>query len=156
MVPFFVLTQLVAFIYYSHVQALMYNVKMSKFTVFCSLSGLLVNVAVSLALVKPLNIYGILLASLVSQITMAALTVCMSRQAEKVDFGLGKMIFYILVAAVLIGAGMLVAMQNVGIGLWEILLKLVILAAAFMVFIFPYRKDFVGLILGMLKKKSAK
>ena len=156
MVPFFIIAQLITFIYYSHVQALMYNVKMSKFTVFCSLSGLAVNIIVAFLLVKPLNIYGILIASLVSKLVMAILTVFMSRKAEKVDFGLGKMIFYILAATVLIGVGMIVSMQNVGISILEIALKAIILALSSFVFIFPYRKDFVGLIMGIIKRKPAK
>lgn len=156
MVPFFIIAQLITFIYYSHVQALMYNVKMSKFTVFCSLSGLAVNIIVALLLVKPLNIYGILMANLVSKLAMAILTVFMSRKAEKVDFGLGKMIFYILAATVLIGVGMIVSMQNVGISILEISLKVIILALSSFVFIFPYRKDFVGLIMGIIKRRPAK
>ena len=153
MVPFFVVAQLITFIYYSHVQALMYNVKMSKFTVFCSSSGLAVNIIVSLLLVKPLNIYGVLIASLVSKVTMAMLTVYVSRKAEKVDFGLKKMIFYILTSIVLIGVGMIVSIQNDGINIIEILLKLIILVVSSFVFLFPYRKDFFGLIVGMIKRK---
>ena len=153
MVPFFVAAQLIAFIYYSHVQALMYNVKMSKFTVFCSSSGLVVNIVVSILLVKIFDIYGILIASLLSKSVMATLTVIVSRKAEEVDFGLKKMILYIIIASALIGLGMLVSLQNVGLNLFEILLKLLILALAAMIFIFPYRKDFLCLILGLLKRK---
>lgn len=156
MVPFFVIAQLIAFIYYSHVQALMYNVKMSKFTVLCSSIGLVVNIIVSLLLVKPLNIYGILIASLVSKTLMATLTVFMSRKAEKVDFGLGKMIFYILTATILSIVGMAISMQNVGLDIIEILIKLLILALATLIFIFPYRKDFVALVMGVIKRKTAK
>ena len=39
MIPFFILTQLVAFIYFSHVQTLMYNLKKSKYTSICSFSN---------------------------------------------------------------------------------------------------------------------
>lgn len=154
MVPFFLATQLITFVYYSHVQALMYNIKMSKFTVLCSLSGLIVNVAVSLLLVSSLNIYGVLIARLVSQFVMAALTVAVSRRAEKVDFGLKKMVLYILAASVLMGLGMLCAWQNIGISLLEILLKMILLAISFAIFIYPYRKDFYELVLGTIKKKK--
>lgn len=156
MVPFFIISQLIAFIYYSHVQALMYNVKMSKFTVLCSLSGLVVNIIASLLLVGALDIYGILIASFLSQTVMAALTVIMSRRAEKIDFGLGKMILCIILASLLSGAGMLISIQNSGINLIEILLKLVIAIIAVMLFIFPYRKDFITLLMGLIKRKTAK
>ena len=156
MVPFFIITQLIAFIYYSHVQALMYNVKMSKFTVICSLSGLAVNIIASLLLVGVLDIYGILIANFLSQAAMAMLTVIVSRRAEKIDFGLGKMLLYILFAALLTGMGMLISMQNSSINLMEILFKLVLAVGAFMLFIFPYRKDFITLLKGLLKRKSSK
>lgn len=159
MIPFFIITQLIAFIYFSHVQSLMYNVKMSKFTFICSLSGLAVNVAVALILVKPLHIYGILIAQVVSQLVMAALTVVMSRRAEKVDFGLPKMILYIIEAALLMVAGMWVSMYRVNkIDFIAILLKLALLALAFLLLIFPYINDFKQLIAGLFhkKKKSAR
>ncbi len=154
MVPFFIITQLVSFIYYSHVQVLMYNVKMSKFTVICSMSGLVVNVAVSLLLVEKLDVYGILIALFISKSAMATLTVIISRKAEHVDFGLGRMILYIFVAALLSGAGMLVSMQTQRLNIIEILIKIAILAVAFFIFIFPYRQDLISLIKGPMKKNK--
>ena len=156
MVPFFVIAQLITFVYYSHVQALMYNTKMSKFTVICSSSGLAVNIVVSLLLVKPLNIYGILIASIISKVTMAILTVYVSRQAEKVEFGLRTMISYIFAATILIGFGMTVSVRYVGISFVEIFLKLIILTVSFFVFIFPWRKDFLGFIIGTVKRTPDK
>ena len=44
MIPFFILTQLVAFIYFSHVQTLMYNLNKSKYTFICSSSSVVVNI----------------------------------------------------------------------------------------------------------------
>ena len=154
MVPFFVVTQLIAFIYYSHVQALMYNVKMSKFTMICSITGLLVNVITAILLVGKLNIYGVLIASFVSQTVLATLTVLMSRKAEKVDFGLPKMIIYILIAIVLSALGMFISAQNEEFNIIEIPFKLIVLCVAFMLFIFPYRHDLLSLIKGMVKKKQ--
>ncbi|MBQ2865970.1 MAG: polysaccharide biosynthesis protein [Clostridia bacterium] len=152
MVPFFVVTQLVAFIYYSHVQALMYDVKMSKFTMVCSMSGLAVNVITALLLVGRFNIYGVLIANFVSQTVLATLTVCMSRKAEKVDFGLSKMSLYILVAIVLSAGGMFISVQNPRINIIEILMKFGVAVISFMLFIFPYRKDLLSLTKGLLKK----
>ena len=154
MVPFFVITQLIAFIYYSHVQALMYNVKMSKYTMICSLSGLVVNVIVALLLVGRFDIYGVLIASFVSQTIMAALTVVLSRKAQKVDFGLPKMILYVILSIILSAIGMLISWSSTEISITEIVLKLVLAGISFMVFIFPYRRDVWALVKGLLKKKS--
>lgn len=154
MVPFFVVTQLIAFIYYSHVQALMYNVKMSKYTMVCSLSGLVINVLVAMLLVNSMNIYGVLIANFVSQAVLATLTVVLSRKAEKVDFGLPKMILYIVMAIVLSAVGMSISNRNSGVNIIEILLKLVLSAVSFVLFIFPYRKDLLSLTKGLLKKRA--
>ena len=154
MVPFFVVVQLIAFIYYSHVQALMYNVKMSKFTMVCSMSGLAVNVITALLLVGRFNIYGVLIANFVSQSVLATLTVIMSRKAEKVDFGLPKMVAYILIAIALSGVGMFISEQNTSINIIEILLKLAISAISFAAFIFPYRKDLLSLTRGLFREKA--
>lgn len=171
MVPLFVFTQLISFVYYSHVQMLMYNVTMSRYTVICSFSGLVVNVAVSLLLVGPLGIYGILAGQVVSKIVLSAVTVVMSRRAEKIDFGLGQMIVYLLCAAVLMAGGMLVtagfeaevpaaasgiagilAHLNAG----SIAIKLLLVGAAYLVFLHGYRKDLWTLVMGLLRRGKHK
>lgn len=152
MVPVFILVQLISFIYYSHVQTLMYNLRMSKFTAVCSFTGLGVNVGVSLLLVESLGVYGILIGQLASKIALSTLAVIMSNKAENVDFGLGRMIGYILVTAVLIGAGFLVSLRWEGLNLWGILLKLVILCGGFAAFLLPYGKDYRILLAGLFRK----
>jgi len=169
MVPLFVFTQLISFVYYSHVQMLLYNVSMSRYTVICSFSGLAVNVAVSLALVKPLGIYGILIGQMVSKVALSAVTVVMSRRAGKVDFGLGRMVIYLLCAAVLMAGGMLVTagferqILTPAEGLAGILahldvtciaIKLLLVGVAYLVFLHGYRKDLGTLVLGMLRRKK--
>lgn len=154
MVPVFILVQLISFIYYSHVQTLMYNLKMSKFTAICSFTGLGVNVGVSLLLVNSLGIYGILMGQVASKIALSALAVVMSNRAEHVDFGLGRMILYILVTAVLIGAGTLLSLHWEGLSLWSILLKLMVLAVGFAAFLLPYGSDYRILIAGLFRKSK--
>ncbi len=155
MIPFFILTQLVAFIYFSHVQTLMYNLKKSKYTFICSSSSVIVNIVVSVCLVKYLGVYAILIAQFVSQTVMAMLAVLMGNSAEKVDFGLKRMVFFILETAVLMGAGMIVDYSNdVKISFVAVLMKTVILCIGFTIFIFPYRKDFGELIKGIIKNKK--
>ena len=154
MVPFFIITQLVAFIYYSHVQSVMYNVKMSKFTSICSMSSLAVNVTLCLLLVTSLNIYGILVSRLLAQIVMATLTVIMSRKSEKVDFGLGKMIIKIFLAAILSVTGVFISTRHIGINVIEIILKVVVALVAFTLFIYPYRQDLMILLKGLFKKQK--
>lgn len=169
MVPLFVFTQLISFIYYSHVQMLMYDVKMSRYTMVCSFSGLLVNVVVSLLLVGPLGIYGILIAQIVSKVVLSAVTVVMSRRAEKVDFGLGRMILCLLCAALLMAGGVFTTLYfeadvpvaaDAGIfahlSLGGIAFKLLMVAAAYLVFLHGYRKDLGTLVLGMVRRKKHK
>lgn len=146
---------LVAFIYFSHVQTLMYNLKKSKYTFICSLTSVIVNIFVAICLVKYLDVYAILIAQFVSQAVMAILAVIMGRSAERVDFGLKKMILFIVEAALLMGVGMFIDYSNDGkIGVLGMILKIFILCVGFLLFIFPYRKDFGELILGLFKKKK--
>ncbi len=154
MVPLFIMTQLISFIYYSHVQSIMYNLKTSKFVVVCSFSGLAVNVVVSLLLVGPLNIYGILIGQIVSKIALSVVAVIMSNKAEKVDFGLRYMIIYLVIAAVLMCGGMLISLFSSAVSIIAILLKIVVLAIAFLIYILRYRNEYVTLLGGMLRRKK--
>ena len=155
MVPFFVFSQLISFIYYSHVQTLMYNTKMSKFTALCSTSGLLVNVIVSLLLVKNLNVYGILIAQIVSQTVLSVMTVLMSNKAERVDFGLPRMIVSLMMAAVLITLGSVISLNAANkLDFIEIILKMIIAVIAFGVFIIPYFNDYKEFVFGIFGKKK--
>lgn len=153
MVPVFILAQLISFVYYSHVQTLMYNVKMSKLTFVCSLSGLLVNAAVSLTLIPSMGIYGVLVASIVSKAVLATIAVILSNRAEHVDFGLPKMVGYIVSAAALIGVGTWLSnLMSAGLNLTEIALKVLLCLVAFAIFILPYIRDYKQLIHGLLKR----
>ena len=155
MIPFFILTQLVAFIYFSHVQTLMYNLKKSKYTFICSSSSVVVNIIVALCLVEYLGIYAILIAHFVSQTIMALLAVIMGRRAEKVDFGLPRMLLFIGQSVLLMGAGMLVDFAfGISIKFWAVFAKILILGIGVMFFIYPYKNDFGELILGLLKKRK--
>lgn len=155
MVPLFIITQLISFIYYSHVQNILYNTKMSKFTVVCSFSGLTVNIVVSLILVKNMGIYGILIGQVISKIVLSALAVIMSNKAGKVDFGLGKMIWYLVIATILATVGVLVSWNDVEmLNVWSILVKLAVVVIAFFVYIFSYKEDYMLLIKGILKRKA--
>ncbi len=152
-IPLFIFVQLITFIYYSHVQALMYNVKVSKFTSVCSISGFITNVLVSLLLVRRLGVYGIVIAQLSSKIILSALAVIMSNRAEKVDFGLKKMIAYLICAAVICAVGVLFthlisSWMNVFL---SVALRIMLVAVAFMMYIFVYIKDYKQLISGLIK-----
>ncbi len=155
MIPFFILTQLIAFIYYSHVQTLMYNLQKSKYTFICSLSSVIVNVLVSICLVKYLGVYAILIANFVSQTVMAVLAVIMGAHAEKVDFGLSKMILFIFESLILMGVGMLIDYScSANINILGLTVKFFILCVGFMFFIYPYRRDFRDLLIGVIKRKE--
>ena len=118
------------------------------------MSSVVVNIVVSVCLVKHLQIYAILIAQFVSQTVMAALAVIMGTRAEKVDFGLGKMILFIFESLILMGVGMLVDFNfGATINFVALTLKVLILGVGFIMFIFPYRKDFGELITGVVKRK---
>ena len=155
-VPVFVLGQLISFIYFCHVQTLMYNVKMSKYVIVCSFSSLFSNVFCALALVGTLEIYAILISLIVSKIVLCVITVLMSNRAENVDFGLWKMVeqvgFYFIFSVI----GMWISMKSgQSIALGAIALKLVFTIAAVFVFLAPFRADYFKLLRGFLKKDCA-
>lgn len=152
--PLFVFVQLIAFIYYSHVQTLMYNIKISKFTSVCSISGLLTNVLISLLLVKSLGVYGIAIAQLCSKIILSMIAVVMSNRAEKVDFGLRKMIFYLCIAAVITAISMVLVYRiDSGLTIFvSVILRLGLLVIAFVTYILSYFNDYKQLICGLIKR----
>ena len=153
-IPLFVFVHLITFIYYSHVQTLMYDVKISKFTSICSISGFFTNVIISLILVKSFGVYGIAIAQLCSKIVLSLIAVIMSNRAEKVDFGLKKMILYLFFAAAIIGVSIFFT-HIIGRGLSvfvSLLLRFLLLTITFMVYIWGYIGDYKQLILGLVKK----
>ena len=155
LVPIIVMAQLITFIYFSHVQTLMYNTKASKFTFVCSLSGLIVNVGISVWLAKPLGIYGVLVGQIVSKTVLSAIAVVMSNCVEKVDFGLKYMIAVVILASVMAVAGFGISMWDAGrIGLGMMMAKMLIIVAAAAVFLLPYRNDYTALVQGVLKRKK--
>ena len=156
-IPIFVFVQLVTFIYYSHVQTLMYNLKMSKFTSVSSIVGLLTNITISLLLIKPLGVYGIAIAQLCSKIVLSVIVVIMSHYAEKVSFGLNRMIAYLVCAAIIVGASVFLT-QIIGNGLTvfnSLVLRMALLAIAFLVYILVYVKDYKQLIFGLMKREKS-
>ncbi len=155
-IPAFVFAQLITFIYYSHIQTMMYNLRMSKFSFVCSVTGLLANIVFSVLLSKSLGIYGIVLAQIIAKGMLAFITVVFSNYAENVDFGLPKMIFDLLGSAVLMVMSMILAtLIDKGLSLWlSLLLRIVVILIAFILYIYKYLTDYKALCLGMIKKKG--
>jgi O-antigen/teichoic acid export membrane protein len=152
-VPVFVLGQLISFVYYCHVQTLMYNIKMSKYVAVCSFSSLLTNIALSLALVGYFGIYAMLIALIVSKIVLCTITVLMSNRAENVDFGLWKMVQQTVIYCILSAIGMWISMRGGPSLDWGAVgLKLILLVAAVFIYLAPYREDYLKLLSGFLKK----
>lgn len=156
-IPLFIFVQLITFIYYSHVQTLMYNIRISKFTAVSSITGLCVDVVAALLLVKPLGIYGIVLAQLISKTVLSTIVVILSNYAEHVDFGLKKLLSLLLGAAVFIGSSVVIVFY-VGekSAILSFLFRVLIVIMAFFVYIFGYRNDFKQLILGVIHRKGKK
>lgn len=156
-VPVFVLGQLISYIYFCHVQTLMYNIRMSKYVAVCSFSGLLTNVLLCLALVEKLGVYAMLIALIVSRIVLCTITVLMSNRAENVDFGLWRMLGQMGVYCVSAGAGMWISTRSGASFHWGAVgVKAVLAIAAGLVLLVPYRKDYWKLLKGFLKKDHAK
>lgn len=155
-IPLFIFVQLVTFIYYSHVQTLMYNVAMSKFTAISSITGLLINIAVALLLVKPLGVYGIAIAQLISKAVLSIIVVVLSNYAEHVDFGLKRMIISLLIAVALMGVSVALSSYISG-GMSQIIsiiLRLLIVGISFFAYISNYIADYKSLFLGILHRKD--
>ncbi len=155
-IPLFIFVQLITFIYYSHVQTLMYNVNISKYTAVCSIMGLLTNIILSILLIKPFGIYGIAIAQLASKIVLSSIAVVLSNHAEKVDFGLRQMMLSLVLAALFVGISVWIT-SKIGNGLSvsiSILIRLGIIAIAFMTYIFRYISDYRDLLKGLLNRKG--
>ena len=157
LVPWFVFTQLISFIYYSHVQSLLYNLNMSKYSVVASFTGLSINLLVSYCLVRKMGIWGILTGQIVSQSIKAGVTIVLSNRAEHVDFGLKHMLRDIAVAFVLTVTGMYISkLGNVNqINLYSFLLKILVVIAAFIIYICKDWKEYLELFQGILRKKKS-
>ena len=158
MIPILVFSQLITFVYYSHVQSLMYNIKMSKYAAVCSITGLVSNVVLSIVLVRYIGIYGIVVAQLLGQTILSAMVVILNKYAENVDFGLGGMIFMLVSSAVLMaaGVGLTFLIGNKISAIVSILLRALVVLLAFFLFIFKNISDFKLLLLGMFKRKVKK
>ena len=82
---------------------------------------------------------------------MSTIAVIMSNRAEHVDFGLPRMILYILLSAI----GMwLSTLGGDGFSILAILAKIVVLIAAAAMFLLPYGKDLITLLRGIVKKRK--
>lgn len=157
LVPFFLMAQLISFIYYTHIQTLMYNLRMSKFTVVCSFSGLIINISLAYFLVNSCNmqITGILLAQIISQIVMSAITVVFSNYSEHIDFGLKYMILDLVIAAILSLLGAILSLFCESL-IISITLKLLLFGIAFLIYIMKYANDYIVLVKGIISKKHKK
>ena len=153
-IPIFIFIQLITFIYYSHVQTLMYNIQISKFTSIFSISGFITNIIFSIMLVKSMEIYGVVIAQLISKLVLSVTAVIMSNYAEKVDFGIRKMIFFLLCAAFLTGWSVLlvISIGRLFIAPISIVIRILLVIIAFMIYIWPYLSDFKQLFLGLFRK----
>ena len=158
LIPIFIMSQLITFIYYSNVQVLMYDVKISKFTSISSIIGLLTNIVSSLILVNYMGIYGIALAQVISKIVLSTIVVIMSKHSEKVDFGLKRMIYLLVCATGLILISVIIAVNtdNVISFIPSILIRILIILIALYIYIHKYIKDYKLLLIGLLHKGGRK
>ena len=153
LVPFLTLTLVITFVYYSHVQTIMYYVKHSKLAFICSFTGSISNILLAYILVNPLQSFGIALAYLISQIILATITVVISNKIDKVDFGLKKMtVLIILTIGVTMIGLMPTLLQELAAFNWlNIAYKLLISFMALLVLFYTERKVILSTILKFRK-----
>ena len=157
LVPILVSALTVAFIYYSHIQTIMYNVKASKFAFVCSITGCMSNILLSLILVDPLDSYGVALAYLLSQIILATITVVVSRRTEKVDFGLSKMVLSIFISSAIMVIFLFPSYmaETEKITLLNILYKFAGLIIAFFALFWGRYQELLSTIKGVFSRKKS-
>ena len=158
MVPILVSALTVAFIYYSHIQSVMYNVSASKFASVCSITGCMSNILLSMILVGLFDSYGVAIAYLLSQMILATITVVFSRRAEKVDFGLAKMVISILISSIIMVVFLFPSYitETEKITFLNILYKFVGLVIAFFVLFRGHYREILSKVRGVLSRKTSK
>lgn len=153
-VPILVFALVINFIYYTHILTIFYNVKASKFVAVCSITGALSNIILSYFLIDGYASLGAAVAYLLSRVITAVITVIYSRRVQKVDFGLGKMIFYSIITAFVTAIGLAYSLINdvAGFNFVNICIKgLVFVVVSVFVFVL-YRSNIMAFLTKFLGK----
>lgn len=154
LVPAFILAQLITFIYYSHVQAILFNVKKSKFAMICSFAYLITDVIVAIALIEKYHIIAVLIGQIASRIVMAIMAVIISRKSADVDFGTIKMVWYIIVSVILIGIGYIISSLDIHSLIFTLAIKVLLIIVSFFSILFKYRKEYEMLLKGIISRRK--
>ncbi len=152
-VPVIAIGLVIRFIYYSHVLAILYNVKASNFISVCSISGCLINLAASYLLIKYFDLYGAAFATIIYIFFLTVITVLYSRKNCRVDFGMPKMLAALLITIIVTGIGLVFDYRgkddNIHFGstCYKIMITLFVTAGIF----FMYKKQ-IRLLFSILKR----
>mgnify|MGYP001052158702 CR=1 FL=1 len=106
LVPIIALGLVIRFIYYTHVLAILYNVKASNFISVCSISGCLANCVSSYLFIKFMGLYGAAFATIAYILFLTVITVLYCNKYCKVDFGLSSMMLSLLIMIAIMGLGL--------------------------------------------------
>lgn len=156
LVPLLTLALVINFIYYSHVLAIFYNVKASKFIAVCSITGSLSNIVLSYLLIARIASWGAAIAYFAARCITAAITVIYSRKVQKVDFGLSKMCIMAAATALIMAIGLAYGFINEinGFNLLNIALKLMIIIVITLTIFLLNKQTILTYVRLLLKRKG--
>lgn len=154
-VPIIAISLVIRFIYYTHVLAILYNVKASNFLSICSISGCLINLAASYLLIKNFGLDGAAYATVVYVIFLTIITVVYSNIMCKVDFGLGKISLILLATIGVMAAGLFFDYngEDTILSIRSFLYKISIVIVVTGVVLFEYRKQLKEFYLMIRRKR---
>lgn len=156
LVPLLTLALVINFIYYSHVLAIFYNVKASKFIAVCSITGSLSNIMLSYFLIARIASWGAAIAYFIARCITAAITVVYSRKVQKVDFGLPKMCIMAAGTALIMAIGLAYGFLNDinEFDLTNIMIKMLVVSIVSAVIFLLKKKTIMTYVWLLLKRKK--
>lgn len=108
-VPLIVITYSVKTIYYFYVNILFYYKQATKFIFIATLSSSFIDICLTAILVPSLDMYGSVLADIISMMIRITLVVIMSRRFENIGYNIRNFIYLIILNIIFIGAGLLLS-----------------------------------------------
>ena len=139
-VPIIALANAVGYIYYIYVLGLMYNLKASKYTFMCSLTGSLLNVISCYFLVASHGSFGAAIAYFVGKTVTAMLVILFSQKYVKIKYNLPKMLLKLLFTAIVMCVCVLISYNTPSsISVVELLFKMIISFLFCAIMLFPHR-----------------
>lgn len=139
-VPIIALANAVGYIYYIYVLGLMYNLKASKYTFICSLTGSLANVISCYYLVSSYGFFGTAIAYFIGKTVTTMLVIWFSSKYVKIKYNLPVMLGKLIITAIVMVICTFISnINSTSIDFYELLIKLLISLLFCVVMLFPHR-----------------